>query len=205
MGATHGAHGHHEGSYLEGPAGFFARVAQWATTVDHKKIGVMYLFAVMFMFFLGGMAALAVRLELLDPVRTMADGSGETGHIIKSILGATLTEGMNGNEVYNRAFTLHGAIMVFMFIVPSIPASLGNFFLPIMLGAKDVAFPRLNLLSWYIYVFGSIFGVFSILLGGVDTGWTFYTPYSLTTDADHWRVVLMVLAATAMARGLGTS
>lgn len=188
---------HHEGSYLEGPSGFWARVWQWASTVDHKKIGVMYLFAVMFMFFLGGVAALAVRMELLDPVR-MSEQSGvavETGHILKSMLGAMVPEKVLGNEVYNRAFTLHGAIMVFMFIVPSIPASLGNFFLPIMLGAKDVAFPRLNLLSWYIYVFGSIFGVASILMGGVDTGWTFYTPYSLTTDADHWRVVLMVLAA----------
>jgi cytochrome c oxidase subunit 1 len=188
-------HDHHEGSYLEGPAGFWSRIWQWATTVDHKKIGVMYLFAVLFMFFLGGVAALAVRLELLDPVRMSTNAAGEaiqTGHILQSILGATE---MSGNEIYNRAFTLHGAIMVFMFIVPSVPASLGNFFLPIMLGAKDVAFPRLNLLSWYIYVFGSIFGVASILMGGVDTGWTFYTPYSLTTDADHWRVVLMVSAA----------
>jgi cytochrome c oxidase subunit 1 len=92
-------------------------------------------------------------------------------------------------------FTLHGAIMVFMVIVPSIPASLGNFLLPLMLGAKDVAFPRLNLLSWYIYVFGSIFAVSSIILGGVDTGWTFYTPYSATTDAGHPKVVLMVLGA----------
>lgn len=187
---------HHEGSYLDGPPGFWPRIRQWATTVDHKKIGVMYLFAVLFMFFLGGVAALAVRIELLDPVRPVIGPDGTvvlTGQILASILGATTD--MPGNEIYNRAFTLHGAIMVFMFIVPSIPASLGNFFLPIMLGAKDVAFPRLNLLSWYIYVFGSVFGVLSIFLGGVDTGWTFYTPYSLVTDADHWRVVLMVTAA----------
>jgi len=180
-----------------------AKIWQWGTTVDHKKIGVMYLFAVLTMFFIGGVAALAVRIELLDPVRSVVtteiiDGvstevistTGQRLEPIAKLLGAD-----NANEAYNRAFTLHGAVMVFMFIVPSIPASLGNFFLPIMLGAKDVAFPRLNLLSWYIYVIGSLFGVLSIIMGGVDTGWTFYTPYSTTTDADHIRVVLMVLAA----------
>ncbi|HHN78537.1 MAG TPA: cytochrome c oxidase subunit I [Phycisphaerales bacterium] len=166
----------------------------WATTVDHKKIGVMYLFAVLFMFFLGGMAAMAVRLELLEPVRTTVNAAGQTV-ITGQLFGADPENIQAGNQTYNRLFTLHGAIMVFMFIVPSIPASLGNFFLPIMIGAKDVAFPKLNLLSWYIYVIGSIFGVLSIIGGGVDTGWTFYTPYSTTTDADHWRVVFMVLAA----------
>ena len=195
---THDTHGH-GGSYFDGPPGLIAKIWQWMTTVDHKKIGVMYLFAVMFMFFLGGMAALAVRYELLDPVRTVTELQGT--ELVERTTGqrlAFLQDIMNAkspNEVYNRAFTLHGAIMVFMFIVPSIPASLGNFFLPIMLGAKDVAFPRLNLLSWWIYVAGSLIGVFSILLGGVDTGWTFYTPYSTTTDADHYRVVMMVLAA----------
>ncbi|MEM0982661.1 MAG: cbb3-type cytochrome c oxidase subunit I [Planctomycetota bacterium] len=159
----------------------------------------MYLTAVLAMFFLGGVAALLVRLELMEPTRvltqTAADGTVQT--VVTGQLGLwsdpdNAAVGYNG---YNRAFTLHGAIMVFMFIVPSIPASLGNFFLPIMLGAKDVAFPRLNLLSWYIYVFGSIFGIVSILMGGVDTGWTFYTPYSTSTDAEHWRVFFMVLAA----------
>ncbi|MEM8758393.1 MAG: cbb3-type cytochrome c oxidase subunit I [Planctomycetota bacterium] len=96
-------------------------------------------------------------------------------------------------NLYNRIMTLHGAIMVFMFIVPGIPASLGNFFLPLMLGAKDVAFPKLNLTSWYVYLFGSMFGVASILAGGVDTGWTFYTPYSTTTDGQA-QVMLMILA-----------
>ncbi|MFT5424608.1 MAG: cytochrome c oxidase subunit 1 [Phycisphaerales bacterium] len=188
---------HHDESYLVWK-GFWPTVIDWATTVDHKKIGVMYLFAVLFMFFLGGMAAMAVRLELWEPVRTisqtLADGTAVT--TITGQLFTTNPEDMQaGNVVYNRLFTLHGAIMVFMFIVPSIPASLGNFFLPLQLGAKDVAFPRLNLFSWYIYVTGSIFGVASILLGGVDTGWTFYTPYSTTSDADHWRVVFMILAA----------
>jgi len=212
-----GGHGHHEGSYLTPKGGFFTTVWDWATTVDHKKIGVMYLFAVLFMFFLGGLAALAVRTELLDPVRTelvkavdaagkpLLDADGK--QVMKTVItgqtlarwippkGGEITSIDYGNQLYNRAFTLHGAIMVFMVIIPSIPASLGNFFIPLMLGAKDVAFPRLNLLSWYIYVTGSIFAVCSILLGGVDTGWTFYTPYSTTTDAEHANVVLMVLGA----------
>lgn len=209
-------HGHHEGSYLTPKGGFWTTVWDWATTVDHKKIGVMYLVAVLFMFFLGGLAALAVRTELLDPVRTVQvqalDAQGKPlvvdgKPVMKTqIVGQTLARWFGkdaaettsvdyGNQLYNRAFTLHGAIMVFMVIIPSIPASLGNFFIPLMLGAKDVAFPRLNLLSWYIYVTGSIFAVCSILLGGVDTGWTFYTPYSTTTDAEHANVVLMVLGA----------
>lgn len=194
--AGHGDdHGHHEGPYYQTRGSLMADVLNWATTVDHKKIGVMYLFAVLFMFFLGGVAALAVRLELLEPVRAITNAAGETV-ITGQLFGGDAENAATGNNTYNRLFTLHGAIMVFMFIVPSIPASLGNFFLPIMLGAKDVAFPRLNLLSWYIYVGGSIFGVMSIVLGGVDTGWTFYTPYSTTTDADVWgRVVLMILAA----------
>jgi len=207
--STPDAHaGHHdEGSYLSGPPGMIARIWQWASTVDHKKIGVMYLFAVLFMFFLGGMSAMAVRYELLDPIREQttevinaATGETEfvtvvTGESLKELMGGMFGDNVSGTQIYNRFFTLHGAIMVFMFIIPAIPAALGNFFVPIMLGAKDVAFPRLNLMSWYIYVIGCTFGVLSILLGGVDTGWTFYTPYSTTTDADHWRVVLMVSAA----------
>ncbi len=202
---THAGY-HDEGSYLSGPPGMVARIWQWASTVDHKKIGVMYLFAVLFMFFLGGMSAIAVRYELLDPIRTVTTEAlvGDeivtttvtTGESLKELLGVVgIGDDLTGSQIYNRAFTLHGAIMVFMFIIPAIPAALGNFFLPIMLGAKDVAFPRLNLMSWYIYLFGCTFGISSILLGGVDTGWTFYTPYSTTADADHWRVVLMVMAA----------
>ncbi|MEM1331072.1 MAG: cbb3-type cytochrome c oxidase subunit I [Planctomycetota bacterium] len=182
-------HGHHdEGSYLTPRGGLWSTIWDWATTIDHKKIGVMYLFAILFMFFLGGVAAIAVRLELWEPVRVAADGT-VTGQLFQ-LPGAGVAE---NNGLYNRIFTLHGAIMVFMVIVPSIPASLGNFLLPIVLGAKDVAFPRLNLLSWYIYLFGSVFAVSSILFGGVETGWTFYTPYSTTTDADHWRVVAMIM------------
>ncbi len=189
-------HAHHHGSYLTLKGGFWTTVKDWATTVDHKKIGMMYLFAILFMFFIGGMAAMAVRFELFEPVRTHVDAAG-TMHITGQAFAPADagTDIKPGNNIYNRLFTLHGAIMVFMVIVPSIPASLGNFLLPLMLGAKDVAFPRLNLLSWYIYVTGSLFAITAIWLGGVDTGWTFYTPYSTTTDADYWRVALMVLGA----------
>ena len=183
-------HHDHHASYLEPKGGIIATIWDWATTVDHKKIGVMYLFTILFMFFLGGVAALAVRIELWEPVRVTA--TGITGQLFKPDAATNIAA---GNNIYNRLFTLHGAIMVFMVIVPSIPASLGNFFLPLMLGAKDVAFPRLNLLSWYIYVLGSIFAVSSIILGGVDTGWTFYAPYSTTVDAEHPKVVLMILGA----------
>lgn len=197
---------HHEGSYLTPHGGALATIWNWATTIDHKKIGVMYLFAILFMFFLGGVAALGVRAELWEPTRAVSQVvEGETvtsytGQVLVNL--APLVPGVEseggvaaGMNIYNRAFSLHGIIMTFMVIVPSVPASLGNFFLPLMLGAKDVAFPRLNLLSWYIYVFGSIFAVAAVVMGGVDTGWTFYTPYSTMTDADHLRVVFVILAA----------
>ncbi len=177
---VHGGHGDHEENYLTPKEGFWETVWSWASTIDHKKIGVMYMVGVMFMFFLGGMMALTVRLELWEPTRTALDGT---------IKGQFLAS----NDAYNRVFTLHGAIMVFMFIIPSVPAAFGNFFLPIMIGAKDVAFPRLNLLSWYLWVFGSMFAVLAILLGGADTGWTFYTPYSTSTNNEYWRLVWMVL------------
>ncbi len=230
MSSEHTHDAHHEGSYLTPAGGVWATIKQWALTVDHKKLGVMYMTSVLILFFIGGMAALGVRLELWEPVRVQitqtVNDQGETvetrtvtGQLFNAgkvqpvpvtdeqgnpvlddegnpVYRNELVKNLNtGNETYNRLFTLHGAIMVFMVIIPSVPAALGNFFLPIMLGAKDVAFPRLNLLSWYIYVFGSIFAVASVLAGGVDTGWTFYTPYSTTTDADHWRVVFMILGA----------
>ncbi len=127
----------------------------WLTTLDHKRIAVLYLIAILTAFFLGGFFAMLMRTELLTPERTIM-----------------------GPKTYNQMFTLHGAIMIFLFIIPGIPAIFGNFALPLMLGAKDVAFPRLNLASWYFYVGGSLFAILSIILGGVDTGWTFYTPYS---------------------------
>ncbi|MBM4117941.1 cytochrome c oxidase subunit I, partial [bacterium] len=130
----------------------------WLTTLDHKRIGVLYLISVLTSFFLGGLFAMLVRTELFTSGRTIMDA-----------------------QDYNQSFTLHGAIMIFLFIIPSIPAAFGNFVLPVMLGAKDVAFPRLNLASWYLYVVGAVFALVSILAGGVDTGWTFYTPYSTST------------------------
>ena len=127
----------------------------WILTVDHKRIGVMYLVSVLGAFFIGGVFALLVRTQLLQPG------------------GAIMSQ-----DQYNQAFTLHGAIMVFLVIIPSVPAALGNFVLPIMLGAKDVAFPRLNLFSYHLWVVGALFFVMALFTGGLDTGWTFYTPYS---------------------------
>jgi cytochrome c oxidase subunit 1 len=128
----------------------------WLLTQDHKRIGLMYLGSVMTAFLIGGLLALAVRLELLGPGQTIMDA-----------------------KTYNQVFTMHGVVMIFLFIIPSIPAALGNFLLPIMVGAKDVAFPKLNLASYYLWVFGAIFTVVTIIMGGIDTGWTFYTPQSL--------------------------
>lgn len=176
---AHGGHDHEDVSYLHPPGGVMKTIWAWMTTIDHKKIGIMYLFATLFAFFLGGVFALLVRLELFSPTAL-----SETGEV---------TGQMFTPDTYNRLFTLHGAIMVFLFIIPAIPAALGNFFLPLQLGAKDVAFPRLNLLSWYVYVFGAIFSLMAIGMGGVDTGWTFYTPYSIRGDAEHTRVILMTL------------
>jgi cytochrome c oxidase subunit I len=150
-------------------------IRSWLLTRDHKRIGILYLVSIMTSFFLGGVAALLVRTQLLTP-----------------------NGGIMTPEMYNKMFTLHGAVMIFLFVIPGIPATLGNFMLPLLIGAKDVAFPRLNLLSWYIYVFGALFALSSIILGGVDTGWTFYTPYSVITDTS-------VVALTAGAFILGFS
>src|SRR3984893_195252 len=147
-------------NYLNATTGIWS----WMTTVDHKRIGVMYLMAVTSAFFVGGMFALLIRLTLLTPSH--------------KLFGKVLIDA----ETYNRVFTLHGAIMVFLFIIPAVPASLGNFVLPLMLGAKDVAFPRLNLMSFYLWCIGAVMGVTSMLVGAIDTGWTFYTPYSTTTN-----------------------
>jgi cytochrome c oxidase subunit 1 len=157
--------GPQETSYLNASKG----LKNWLYTVDHKRIGVMYLIAVCLAFCLGGVLALLLRFELIAP--------GET------IMGA---------DTYNRMFTLHGAAMVFLFVIPGIPAAFGNFVLPLMLGAKDVAFPRLNLASFYIYVVGTVMALWSIIAGGVDTGWTFYTPYSTAVSGS---VVMMTMAA----------
>jgi cytochrome c oxidase subunit 1 len=130
-------------------------IKSWLLTVDHKRIGLLYLASVTVFFFLGGIFALLIRLELLTPKGDMVQP-----------------------ETYNKLFTMHGIVMIFFFLIPAIPAVLGNFLLPLMLGAKDLAFPKLNLLSWYVYNVGAIFTLYSIVAGGVDTGWTFYTPLS---------------------------
>ena len=152
-------------NYLNAEKGIWS----WLTTIDHKRIGIMYLASVVVGFALGGFFAILLRLELLTPKQT--------------IMGA---------DAYNQAFTLHGVVMIFLFVIPAIPASLGNFFLPIMIGAKDVAFPKLNLLSLYIFWIGAVMALAAIALGGIDTGWTFYVPYSATTGG---AVVVMTLAA----------
>lgn len=132
-------------------------VKSWLLTTDHKRIAILYLASITFFFALGGIFATLIRLELLTPA----------GDLVQA-------------DTYNRLFTLHGLIMIFFFLVPSIPAVFGNFLVPLMIGARDLAFPRLNLASWYVYTLGGIFSLAVIALGGVDTGWTFYTPYSST-------------------------
>ncbi len=127
----------------------------WLLTHDHKRIAILYLLGVTLFFALGGLFAVLIRLELATPA----------GDLVES-------------NTYNKFFTMHGIIMVFLFLIPSIPAVMGNFLIPLMIGAKDVAFPRLNLLSWYIYMIGGLFIITVLFLGGVDTGWTFYTPFS---------------------------
>ncbi len=141
----------HAASYLQEGSGPRA----WLTTTDHKRIAWLYFVSLTVFFFLGGAFAVMMRIELATPA----------GDFVS-------------DDVYNRLFTLHGIIMVWFFLVPSIPATLGNFLLPLMIGARDLAFPRLNLASWYVFIFGSLFALAAVIGGGVDTGWTFYTPLS---------------------------
>src|SRR6266436_796946 len=137
-------------------------VKSWLLTVDHKRIALLYLIAITFFFFLGGSFAVMIRLELLTP----------QGDLFQA-------------DTYNKLFTMHGVIMVFFFLIPSIPATLGNFLIPLMIGARDLAFPRLNLASWYLYIAGALFTLYAMISGGVDTGWTFYTPYSTASSATN--------------------
>jgi cytochrome c oxidase subunit 1 len=129
----------------------------WLFTTDHKRIAMLYLISITGFFFVGGFFAVLMRLELMTP----------RGDLVQA-------------DTYNKLFTMHGIMMIFFFLIPSIPATLGNFLVPIMVGAKDLAFPRINLLSWYIYIVGGLFALGAVLAGGVDTGWTFYTPFSTT-------------------------
>jgi cytochrome c oxidase subunit 1 len=132
-------------------------IKSWLLTTDHKRIALLYLGSITVFFFLGGFFAMLIRLELLTPA----------GDLVLA-------------DTYNKLFTMHGIVMIFLFLIPSVPAVLGNFLVPMMVGAKDLAFPRLNLASWYIFMLGAGFILYSIVTGGVDTGWTFYTPYSTT-------------------------
>jgi len=129
----------------------------WLTTLDHKRIGILYTITITLLFGIGGAAAAMIRLDLLTPNSQLVSV-----------------------ETYNKLFTMHGVIMVWFFLIPSIPATLGNFLVPMMVGARDLAFPRLNLASWYLFVGGALFTIYALLAGGVDTGWTFYAPYSTT-------------------------
>lgn len=144
-------------------------LASWLLTKDHKRIAILYLISISVFFFIGGLFAMGIRLELATP----------QGDFVQA-------------DTYNKFFTLHGVIMVFLFLVPSIPAVLGNFLIPPMIGARDLAFPRINLLSWYIYMLGGVMTLYAMVSGGVDTGWTFYTPYS--SAASHTNVIPTALA-----------
>ena len=165
-------------NYLE--TGYSAH--SWLLTTDHKRIALLYLISITFFFMLGGIAATIVRLDLMTP---QAD-------LVKT-------------ETYNKLFTAHGVIMVWFFLIPSIPAVLGNFLVPLMIGARDLAFPRLNLLSWYIYMLGGVFTLYAMLAGGVDTGWTFYTPYSSTYSNTYVMVTaigIFVIGFSSILTGL---
>jgi len=156
-------------NYLEHKThkGIFA----WILSTDHKRIGILYLVSMVTFFWVGVTLGFLMKLEMLTPGKTIVDA-----------------------QTYNTFFTLHGIIMIFLFIIPGIPAVFGNFFLPIQIGAKDVAFPRLNLLSWYLYIIGGLFAIASLFLQGgpIDTGWTFYVPYSIRTTTN---VILPLLGA----------
>ncbi|HWC59665.1 MAG TPA: cbb3-type cytochrome c oxidase subunit I, partial [Verrucomicrobiae bacterium] len=149
----------------------------WLLTTDHKRIGVLYLISILVYFTIAAIAAAMMRMELITPAGDMVT-----------------------SETYNKLFTIHGTLMVWFFLIPSIPAVLGNFVLPMMLGARDVAFPKLNLLSWYLFNAGGLLALYAVTFGGVDTGWTFYTPYSSTYSNSH----VITMAAGIFIAGFGT-
>ncbi|MFN7996192.1 MAG: cbb3-type cytochrome c oxidase subunit I [Bryobacteraceae bacterium] len=138
-------------NYLTGERG----IRSWLLTTDHKRIAMLYVASITVFFFIGGFFALLMRLELVTPATDLVSP-----------------------HTYNELFSMHGIIMVWFFLIPSIPNTLGNFLIPMMIGAKDLAFPKLNLASWYIFMLGGSVTLYSMLRGGVDTGWTFYTPFS---------------------------
>src|SRR3984885_8198544 len=153
-------------SYLNSEYG----LKSWLLTGDHKRIAMLYLISITFFFFIGGAFAGLIRLELLTPQPDLV-----------------------ASDTYNKFFTMHGIIMIFLFLVPSVPATIGNFLIPIMLGARDLAFPKINLLSWYLYLIGGTLTLTALVLGGVDTGWTFTTPLST-----HYLNTHVITAATAI-------
>jgi cytochrome c oxidase subunit I len=159
-----------EPSYLE-YAGKGRGLKSWILSTDHKRIGILYFISLLIFYTAGVTFGFLMRLELISPGRTIMDA-----------------------QTYNQIFTLHGVIMIFLFVIPGIPAVFGNFFLPILIGAKDVAFPRINLLSWYLFAIGGILAILSILLpgGSADTGWTFYVPYSIRSGTN---VIFTLMAA----------
>lgn len=158
-------------------------IMAWLTTTDHKRIGLMYMYVIVAMFIAGLCLGLAIRLELIAPGRTIMDA-----------------------QTYNTVFTLHGVIMIFIVVIPSIPAAIGNLVLPIQLGAEDVAFPRLNLFSWYLYIGGTILALVSLFTGGgaPDTGWTFYVPFSefTTTNVSVAVIAVFILGFSSILTGL---
>ena len=156
-------------------------VMSWLNTRDHKRVGVMFLVSVIFFFFVGGLFALLIRFKLLQPGPFFMDALS-----------------------YNRMFTLHGIVMIFLFLIPAIPSAFGNFVLPLMLGARDVAFPRINLFSFYLYVIGAAIALWGMIHGGADTGWTFYTPYSSTTPTQVAPILLgaFILGFSSVLTGL---
>ena len=157
-------------------------IRSWLLTKDHKRIAILYLISITFFFFIGGLFAALIRLHLVVPE------------------GALFT-----SDTYNKMFTMHGINMIFFFLIPSVPAVLGNFIIPIMLGAKDLAFPKINLMSWYIYMLGAFCSLAALVSGGVDTGWTFYTPLStgyLKTHVIIMAVGVMIAGFSSIFTGL---
>ncbi|MBI1938518.1 MAG: cbb3-type cytochrome c oxidase subunit I [Ignavibacteriales bacterium] len=161
----------------------YSGILSWLLTIDHKRIGLMYMVSIIFFFLVGVIVGVLMRLELMAPGKTIVDA-----------------------QTYNALFTLHGVIMIFLFIIPGLPAIFGNFFLPIQIGARDVAFPRLNLLSYYLYVIGAVLALLSLVLPGgpIDTGWTFYIPYSVrsTTNISLPLLAAFILGFSSILTGL---
>jgi cytochrome c oxidase subunit 1 len=163
MSSNNGLEGMHKGISFYEPEGRYRGIMSWIFSTDHKRIGLLYLTSILTFFFIGVVLGFLMRLELIAP-------------------GPTIMR----PQTYNAIFTLHGVIMIFLFVIPGIPVIFGNFFLPIQIGARDVAFPKLNLLSWWVYMIGAILALLSLFTGGgpIDTGWTFYVPYSLRTTVN---------------------